>query len=296
MTSALLTGLALARGPLRGDVSWREAPDWFEQALAAGAVALDVNGSEVDANGAALQWRAAVPEDRDAAVLLSQSAPPRLAVLRNPRRPVNLRMVGAELSDDDAAWATTAVALAQWHRRSGHCPACGGATAITKAGWSRTCIAAGHESFPRNDPAVIVLVRDHDDRALLGRRGDWPSAWFSTLAGFVEAGESAEHALCREILEEAGVEIDPQRLHYRGSQPWPFPSSLMLGYHAWTLTARADSVPDGEEIVETRWFTRSELAEAAHDGHVLLPPPVSIARLLIDDWYGQALPGHWLRP
>ena len=296
MTNALLSGLALARGPLRGDVSWREEPDWFSLALARGAVAVDVEGAEIDVADGELRWRVARETDHERAILLSQDSPPRLAVLSRGQDPQNLRMVGAGLSDRDAGLATTAVALAQWHGRHDHCPECGGTTVITKAGWSRTCSAAGHETFPRNDPAVIVLVRDHHDRALLGRREDWPRPWFSTLAGFVEAGESAEHAVCREILEEAGVNLDPQRLHYRGSQPWPFPSSLMLGYHAWTLTPEAVSTPDGEEIVETRWFTRDELAAAAQAGEVLLPPSVSIARRLIEDWYGQSIPGDWIRP
>lgn len=295
MTDALLAGLALARGPLRGEVSWRDDPDWFTQALNSGALVVDVDGSDVDVEDGALRWREARPTDRDRALLLSQGQPPRLAALVTGAQLQNLRMVGAQLSDDDAAWATTAAALAQWHRRHSHCPNCGSETTITKAGWSRTCTAQGHETFPRNDPAVIVLVRDHRDRALLGRRGDWPQTWFSTLAGFVEAGESAEHAVRREILEEAGVELDPDRLHYRGSQPWPFPSSLMLGYHAWTMTAEAPSTPDGEEIVETRWFTREEVAQAAQAGEVRLPPAVSIARRLIEDWYGQTLPGSWIR-
>lgn len=295
MTQSLLAGLALARGPLRDDASWREDPAWFDRALQSGALAVVVSGSDLDADAEGLRWRALHPDDRHLALLLGHAAQPRIAVLTKPENPGNLRLIGSSLSDDDAAWATAAVALAQWHRSHSRCPRCGEATQVSKAGWSRTC-AADHESFPRTDPAVIVLVRDDDDRALLGRRGDWPDTWFSTLAGFVEAGESAEHAVRREILEEAGVTLDANRLVYRGSQPWPFPASLMLGYHAWTSDRGATSIPDGTEIVETRWFTREQLAEACDGGQVLLPPPVSIARRLIEDWYGSTLPGNWVRP
>ena len=151
--------------------------------------------------------------------------------------------------------------------------------------------------FPRTDPAVIVLVRDPDDRALLGRQGRWTEGWFSTLAGFVEAGESAEAALRREVREESGIVIgsDPHAIAYLGSQPWPFPASIMLGYHAWTDDP--DTLePDGEEIVETRWLSREELASACSTGEVRLPPDISIARRLIERWYGGPLPGDWSRP
>lgn len=295
MTQSLLAGLALARGPLREDASWREDPGWFDRALDSGALAVAVSGSNLDGDSSGLRWRQLRSEDRGHAILLGHAEQPRIAVLVEPTTPGNLRLIGSALSDDDAAWATAAAALAQWHRSHTRCPRCGEQTTVTKAGWSRTC-EADHESFPRTDPAVIVLVRDDDDRALLGRRGDWPDTWFSTLAGFVEAGESAEHAVRREILEEAGVELNPDRLLYRGSQPWPFPASLMLGYHAWTFAREAHSTPDGTEIVETRWFTRAQMAAACDSGEVLLPPPVSIARRLIEDWYGSALSGHWVRP
>jgi NAD+ diphosphatase len=143
---------------------------------------------------------------------------------------------------------------------------------------------------------VIVLVRDRDDRALLGRQARWAEGWFSTLAGFVESGESAEAAVRREVHEESGVVIadGPDDLRYLGSQPWPFPCSLMLGYHAWTDDPRIQV--DGVEIAEARWFTRDELAAACTSGDVRLPPPVSIARRLVERWYGAELPGDWSRP
>ncbi|MGA0209023.1 MAG: NAD(+) diphosphatase, partial [Candidatus Nanopelagicales bacterium] len=145
-------------------------------------------------------------------------------------------------------------------------------------------------------PAVIVLVRDEHDRALLGRQVRWEPTWFSTLAGFVEAGESAEAAVRREVREESGVSIgdEARDLVYLGSQPWPFPASLMLGYHAWAADPSIEV--DGEEIAEARWFTREELATACESGDISLPPDVSIARKLIERWFGSALPGEWSRP
>jgi len=158
------------------------------------------------------------------------------------------------------------------------------------------CSVDDSSHFPRTDPAVIVLVRDDDDRALLGRQVRWEPTWFSTLAGFVEAGESAEAAVRREVEEESGVRIGtrPEDLQYLGSQPWPFPASLMLGYHAFA--ADPSIHVDGEEIAEARWLSRAELAQACATGEVSLPPAVSIARKLIERWYGESLPGDWSRP
>jgi NAD+ diphosphatase len=207
-----------------------------------------------------------------------------------------LREVGARLGDRDAGLLVIAAALANWHTTHPRCPRCGAATTPAQAGWSRTCPDDATQHFPRSDPAVIVLVTDDDDRALLGRRADWAEGWYSTLAGFVEAGESAEMAVLREIAEEAGVTIDLTRLDYLGSQPWPFPSSLMLGYRARLAAGSGAARPDGVEISELRWFTRAELLAAATEGSVRIPPPLSIARRLIEHWYGAELPGTWSRP
>lgn len=189
----------------------------------------------------------------------------------------------------------TAIALDNWSRTHTRCPRCGGPTSFAEAGWSRRCVVDETSHFPRTDPAVIVLVIDRQDRALLGRQGRWEPGWMSTLAGFVESGESAEAALRREVLEEAGVRIGAGAgdIAYLGSQPWPFPNSLMLGYHAWTDDV--DAVPDGEEIVEVRWYSRDEMRAACESGELLLPPQVSIARKLIERWYGTTLPGNWGR-
>ena len=203
-----------------------------------------------------------------------------------------LRDVGALLDSRDVGLAVTAVALDNWHAAHPRCAKCGAATTMSSAGWVRSCPVDGSEHYPRTDPAVIVLVIDGDDRALLGRQGRWQPSWFSTLAGFVEPGESAEAAVRREVFEEAGVRVD--ELAYLGSQPWPFPCSLMLGYHAWASTI--DIRVDGEEIVEARWFSRAELARACATGEVAMPSAVSIARRLIERWYGEPLSGEWIRP
>jgi NAD+ diphosphatase len=217
---------------------------------------------------------------------------------RDPEDPAwsDLRRAGSELDARDAGLMVTAVALDNWLRTHMRCPRCGGETVFNAAGWSRTCPQDGSEHFPRTDPAVIVLVRDRQDRALLGRQGRWAEGWFSTLAGFVESGESAEAAVRREIREESGVVIADglDDIRYLGSQPWPFPCSLMLGYHAWTDDPAIEV--DGDEIAEARWFTREELASACESGDVRLPPPVSIARRLVERWYGAELPGQWSRP
>ncbi|MEZ5115097.1 MAG: NAD(+) diphosphatase [Candidatus Nanopelagicales bacterium] len=204
----------------------------------------------------------------------------------------SLRDVGADLDERDVGLLTAAVALDNWHDRHRRCPICGTETVLAQAGWVRRCPEDGSEHYPRTDPAVIVLVRDPDDRALLGRQARWPEGWFSTLAGFVEPGESAEQAVRREVAEEAGVVVGA--VAYLGSQPWPFPSSLMLGYHAWAVDPSVQV--DGEEIVEARWFTRAGLVEACESGEVRLPPAVSIARRLVERWYGGPLPGAWSRP
>lgn len=311
----LLPRLALARGPLHSD-ALRSDPDWLITATAAGGLAVGVAGDRVAVRAAAdgrptLDWRPLGPAEAGTGVLLDPGASgassasstqqrPRVALLDDPpahssSAMQSLRDVGAELGADDASWATTAVALAQWHARHRHCPRCGTRTRVSDAGWSRTCPQDTSTHFPRTDPAVIVLVRDSRDRALLGRRTDWPLTWYSTLAGFVEAGESVEYAVRREVAEESGVHVDPARLAYRGSQPWPFPNSLMLGFHAW-ISGSQTPTPDGEEIAEARWFSRAEIADLAARGEVRVPPRVSIARHLIEDWYGGELDASWARP
>ena len=205
----------------------------------------------------------------------------------------SLRDMGARLSARDVGLATAATALAQWHRTHQFCNSCGGATEISAAGWSRNCAAEKRELYPRTEPAVIAAIEDKDGRLLLGRRNEWQPGWFSTLAGFVEAGESAEAALHREVLEESGVHIDPTSIRYLGSQPWPFPASLMLGYRA--VATSTNIVVDAEEMAEVCWFTRQEFIDQCTSGELKLPNPVSVAWRLIESWYGQPLPTEWSR-
>ncbi|MCL2089955.1 MAG: NAD(+) diphosphatase [Micrococcales bacterium] len=198
----------------------------------------------------------------------------------------SLRAVGAVLSARDAGLATTAVALDHWHRRHPRCPRCGGPTDATAGGWARVCRADGSEHYPRTDPSVIVAVVDEDDRLLLGHAAAWRPGRYSTLAGFVEAGEPAEAAVRREVAEETGVVV--AEVEYVASQPWPFPGSLMLGFRA-----RAQGVPprpDGTELTDARWFTRVGLAAAVAAGDVVPPGRTSIARALVEDWFGGPLP------
>lgn len=198
-----------------------------------------------------------------------------------------LREVGALLGDRDAGLFVHAVALANWHATHPHCARCGARTTVESAGHVRRCVACAAEHFPRTDPAVIVLVTDDDGRALLGHNPQWPAGRFSTLAGFVEPGESAERAVVREIKEESGIDVVDVR--YLASQPWPFPSSLMLGFSARAVDAGALCV-DGVEISEARWFSPEDLRAAVASGEVLFPPSVSIARKLVEHWYGGPIP------
>ncbi|MCW2948793.1 MAG: diphosphatase [Actinoallomurus sp.] len=201
----------------------------------------------------------------------------------------DLRAMGAVLSDRDAGLLTQAVALQNWHDTHTHCPRCGARTTIASAGHTRICTADGSEHFPRTDPAVIMLVHD-DERILLARSARWPAGRVSILAGFVEAGESLEQAVVREVREEVGVTVRDCR--YLGSQPWPLPRSLMLGFFARADEGQELRV-DGEEIKSARWYTRPELLAAAESGEILLPGTISIARQLIESWYGGGLPGDW---
>ncbi len=196
---------------------------------------------------------------------------------------LGLRDIGAEVDDLDAGLLVQAVGLAQWQDRSLHCPLCGAVTELRDAGWVRHCPVDGTDSFPRTDPAMIVLVHDGADHCVLGRQAVWPADRFSVLAGFVEPGESAEQAVVREVFEE--VQLTVSDIRYVTSQPWPLPHSLMLGF-----TALADGgqrlVVDQEEIAEAAWFSRAELCDPDRV-RPKLPPPVSIAYQLITDWLGE---------
>jgi NAD+ diphosphatase len=201
-------------------------------------------------------------------------------------RPAGLREAGLLLSPRDAGLMAHAVALENWQRLHRFCSRCGERTVIAAAGHIRRCPACGAEHYPRTDPAVIMAVTDDKDRILLGRQVHWPEGRFSTLAGFVEPGESIEQSVRREVHEEVGIAVG--QVEYVASQPWPFPSSLMLGFMAHATSTDIDV--DGDEIHEARWFSREELRAAFESGEVMPPYGISIAARLIELWYGMPLP------
>ena len=192
----------------------------------------------------------------------------------------DLRYLGSSLPADEANLVAQARALVLWHQAQKFCGRCGAPSRAESGGNTRLCVSkdCGVRIFPRVDPAIIVLVSDRH-RCLLGRQSGWPDGRYSTIAGFVEPGESLEDAVQREVLEETNIEVHD--IEYHSSQPWPFPSSLMLGFTASALT---DSIKlnDGE-LEDARWFTRKEL----ESGFPKLPPRLSIARRLVDDWLNE---------
>jgi NAD+ diphosphatase len=224
-------------------------------------------------------------EDVTEPVLLGlDAAGPLFAVagdsLEGARTAMSLRDAGGRVSQADGGLLAYATAVIGWHRNHRFCARCGTPTNIADAGHVRRCPNCGAVHHPRTDPVVIMLVHD-GDRALLGRQARWPEGRYSALAGFVEPGESLEEAVAREVAEESGVEVTG--ISFRSSQPWPFPASLMIGFHA-RFAGGEPSVRD-EELEDVRWFTRREVAAAANgQTDIHLPPPVAIARRLIDEW------------
>lgn len=198
----------------------------------------------------------------------------------------DVRGVVATMPDFDRGVVVPAVALANWHRLYRFCPRCGHGTVPVQAGWVRRCESCDTQHFPRIDPAVIMAVIDGADRLLLAHAGHFPERRYSTIAGYVEPGENLEHAVVRETWEEVGLNVT--RLEYRGSQPWPFPRSLMFAYTAY-VDGTPEPVVDGEEITHARFFTRDELVEAVAAGEILPPGRASVARALVEDWLGGEL-------
>ena len=199
-----------------------------------------------------------------------------------------LREVGADLADVDVELSLHAIALSNWHQSHPCCARCGAQTRVDLGGAVRVCDIDKSQHHPRTDGAAIVLVRDKDDRILLGHQPSWPEGRFSCFAGFLEPGETFEQCVAREVYEEAGVRV--HAITYLGSQPWPFPASVMIAFDAVTdfpETAR----PDGTEIVEVKWFTRDQIRAEAKDGTLLLPPLISVSRRMIERWLGETAQG-----
>jgi NAD+ diphosphatase len=298
-----LDSLALSRGTVdrltekRTDAAWQDAA-WADPGTRVLVVSDGQALARIDDERAALVFvppgqapdgtRFLLGEDADGTVYFGVSGP--LPAAPDGARASPLREVGTLLGDRDAGLLTHAVALANWHDTHTHCPVDGTPTVPGPGGHFTVCPKDGTEHFPRTDPAVIMLVTDPDDRCLLARNAAWPGRRVSILAGFVDPGESVEQAVIREVAEETQIKVTNVR--YVGSQPWPMPRSLMLGFRAEAPAGQA-IVVDREEIAEAYWFSRDELLAAITSREIALPPPVSIARQIIEQWYGGPLPSTW---
>lgn len=209
------------------------------------------------------------------------------AVEPDVARWTSARTLAHRLNDLDAGIVVEALAMSNWHDAHAFSPLSGAVAESAQAGWVRVDQSTGKDLFPRTDAAVIVLITDSHDRIVLGSNALWESHRYSLLAGFVEPGESLEAAVVREVFEESGLVVkDPE---YVGSQPWPFPASLMVGFRAQLdETKSVELTPDGTEIIDLRWFSREDLLASL--GHVMLPGRTSIARAMIEQWLGHTLP------
>jgi NAD+ diphosphatase len=255
--------------------------------------------AELAARGDAreLVWRDGIPAMRDdgsldwrevsdpALFLGLESGAPRFSMLVEPDvRPFSVMPLLAQLDAGDAPLFAAAMSLARWHSRHRFCANCGHLSGIVRGGWSRSCPSCSAEHFPRVDPVVIMLV-EHEGKVLLGRQPHWPPGRFSALAGFVEVGEAIEDAVAREVREEAGIDV--RNVRYVASQPWPFPSSLMIACTAEALGSGLTI--DAAELEAARWFTREEVLgaiEGSEDASFQPPPRTAIARTLLEHWLG----------
>jgi NAD+ diphosphatase len=272
---------------LRKDDAWRHGAD--------GVRVLVIGGEHVaTVGGQGLRWLSLDEAPAGEWIFLGTRAERRYAAVMVDRVPAelepgSLRVIGPTIAPEEASLAVHAVGIARWHQTHRFCARCGHASDVAQAGHVRICPACQAHHFPRTDPAVIMLITDGDDRALLGRQPVWPEGRFSTLAGFVEPGESLDDAVRREVMEEVGIEVGAVR--YASSQPWPFPSSLMLGFFGDAATT--DIHVDHDEIAEARWFSRGEVTELTGSGELLLPPNVSISRWLLEQWHRGPIHGTW---
>lgn len=286
-------------GERRTDEAWLERR-WADP----GTRVLVVAGNRLRPVDGAAVWVSPAEAPPGTRVLLGEvDGVARFAVLSDPAAVdgpreewVPLRGVLPALVADPASAPMLfhAIGLAEWHWATRHCPRCAGRLESRHAGHELACTECARPQFPRTDPAVIMAITHGDpgapdERLLLGHQASWPEGRFSTLAGFVEPGETLEDAVRREVAEEVGVTVG--EVSYVGNQPWPLPASLMLGFRGRATTSDIDV--DGAEIAEARWFTREELRRGCEAREVLVPAGVSISTSLIEEWYGGQLPGGW---
>ena len=266
---------------------------------------LVVSGTRIRAGDGTVPWSAPgdVPAEGRRVLLGERDGHTWFALLVEPEDApgergeyVGIREVLPYLATDvaDAPLVFHAIGMAEWHWATRFCPRCGGGLEPRLAGAELVCTQCGKAQFPRTDPAVIMGITygepgSDDEALLLGRQASFPAGRYSTLAGFLEPGETLEDAVRREVWEEVGVSVG--EVTYFGNQPWPLPASLMLGFHGRATTY--DIHVDGREIESARWFTRAQMREEAEAGELVLPGGVSISRSLVEHWYGGPLPGSW---
>ncbi|GAA3648588.1 NAD(+) diphosphatase [Nocardioides ginsengisoli] len=287
-------------GLLRTDEAWLAAR-WDD----ADARVLVISGTRVKPGAGGIEWvpTALAPDgvrvllgERDGVTWWAVIASAELAKAE-PEQWLPLRGLLPYLGGDAVRQAPLvfhALGLAEWHWAHTFCPRCGGRLAPRAAGHELVCESCGKPQFPRSDPAVIMVIAagepgSPEERCLLGRNKSWPEGRYSTLAGFCEPGESLEDAVRREVLEETGVVVG--EVTYFGNQPWPLPSSLMLGFHGRATSE--DIRLEDDDVEDAQWFTREDMRRRTADGSLVLPGGVSISRSLVEHWYGGALPGSW---
>jgi NAD+ diphosphatase len=265
-------------------------------------------GTRVRPGPASLEWvpTAQAPQSGTRVLLGERDGRTWFAVVADPAEAasgseaadwVGLRALLPQLAGDAVEQAPLvfhAFGLAEWLHATRHCPRCGGRLEARMAGHELECVECHRRQFPRTDPAVIMAISQgepgaRDEQLLLGRQDSWPAGRFSTLAGFLEPGETLEDAVRREVAEETGVRVG--EVTYFGNQPWPLPASLMLGFLGRAVSREIEV--DGREIQDARWFTRDQMREEADAGTLVLPGGVSISRSLVEHWYGGTLPGSW---
>jgi NAD+ diphosphatase len=286
-------------GERRADAAWLERA-WADPE----SRVLVVAGTRVRPVDEALHWLspAEVGSDGTRVLLGERDGRVWFALVLDPGEAdgdewVGLRALLPHLAGDAVEQAPLvfhAIGLAEWLFATRHCPRCGGRLEVRMAGHELACVDCGRRQFPRTDPAVIMAITrgepgTDEEALLLGRQDSWPSGRYSTLAGFLEPGETLEDAVRREVAEETGVLVG--EVSYFGNQPWPLPASLMVGFLGRALSDAIDV--DGREIQDARWFTRAQMRAEAADGTLVLPGGVSISRSLVEHWYGAALPGSW---